>query len=385
MATRPSARNLIAPPLSFAAAPYETPTTARGAPSTSAIFRVQRARTDWIFATADVSRMTELVEGRRFLAALAMLGAAACSARETGRADGNDDFSAGALEAPSADSASPPRLPPPAAAAAPLVAADLEGMALVPGGPFTMGVDQGGEPDERPAHRVSIPAFYLDLTEVTNEAYERCVKAGVCSPPNPKSAKQNNFGSDTRFRGPRQPVSSIAWDNARDYCAWIHKRLPTEAEWEKAARGSDGRRFPWGDEAPSAERAVFRSWGTAAVGTHPEGDGPYGHHDLAGNVWEWVEDAYDPYAYARPGAPHGAVGSCDDALSAFAELRSNGQQGFTGSNPIPVKCERVLRGGAFNYTPGGLRATNRVHHPARFHLVMSGFRCARDAGGSAAP
>jgi formylglycine-generating enzyme required for sulfatase activity len=252
-------------------------------------------------------------------------------------------------------------------------------MALVPAGPFTMGADAGGELDEHPAHPVTLPAFYLDLTEVTNEAYQRCVGAGACPPPDPKNAEANRFGPDSRFRGPRQPVSSVGWDSARGYCAWVGKRLPTEAEWEKAARGEGARRYPWGNEEPSPEHAVFGGSVTMEVGTHLKGDGPYGHHDLAGNVWEWVEDVYDPYAYTRPGAAEGKGGSCDEALAALAELRNQGKKGFTGSNPIPTECEHVLRGGAFNYAGPGLRSSNRVHHPGRFHLVMSGFRCAKGA------
>jgi formylglycine-generating enzyme required for sulfatase activity len=252
-------------------------------------------------------------------------------------------------------------------------------MLLVPAGRFTMGADVGGEPDEHRAHTVSLPAFWLDATEVTNEAYDRCLAAGACGPVDPRSAEKNGFGTDARFRGPRQPVSAISWGDARAYCAWAGKRLPTEAEWERAARGDDGRRFPWGDDEPTKDHAVFSTGVTGDVGTHPKGDGPFGHHDLAGNVWEWVEDPYDPIAYGRPGAATGAVASCDDALSALADLRKRGRQGFTGSNPIPTECERVLRGGAFNYPSNGLRSSNRVHHPPRYHLVMSGFRCARDA------
>jgi formylglycine-generating enzyme required for sulfatase activity len=262
---------------------------------------------------------------------------------------------------------------------APATPASIEGMGLVPAGPFTMGADSIGEMDERPAHTVTLPAFYLDLSETTNEEYGRCVTAGVCPPHDPKNADRNHFGPDTRFRAPRQPVSSIPWEAARGYCIWAGKRLPTEAEWEKAARGTDGRRYPWGNEEPGPSRAVFNTGVTSEVGSRPKGDGPYGHHDMAGNVWEWLEDIYDPMAYSRPGADRGIVGSCEEVLESQRLLRSRGKQGYTGTNPIPTECERVLRGGAFNYPAPGLRSSNRVHHPARYHLVMSGVRCARDA------
>jgi formylglycine-generating enzyme required for sulfatase activity len=327
--------------------------------------------------------MIKLVESRRIVAATAMLLGASCGSGEPTRADVPEVPVSAALPAtkpaalPAADSVPPPSAEP---ASAPAPLPEVEGMALVPQGPFTMGAEQGGEPDERPAHQITLPPFYLDLTEVTNEAYGRCVAATACPPPDPRSADKNHFGPDARFRGPRQPVSSISWESARGYCAWLGKRLPTEAEWEKAARSSDGRRFPWGNEPPTPERAVFNAAVTADVGTHPRGDGPYGHHDMAGNVWEWVEDVYDPYAYTRPGAAEGKGSTCQEALEAFADIRSHhGKRGFTGANPLPTECERVLRGGAFNYLSGGLRSTNRVHHPPRYHLVMSGFRCAKDA------
>jgi formylglycine-generating enzyme required for sulfatase activity len=118
------------------------------------------------------------------------------------------------------------------------------------------------------------------------------------------------------------------------------------------------------------------------VGTHPEGKGPYGHLDMAGNVWEWLEDIYDPYAYRRPQAERGIAGSCDEVMAAEDELRKKGQQGFTGTNPIPSECEHVLRGGAFNYDGPGLRSSNRVHHPGTFRLIMSGVRCAKSAASS---
>ena len=251
-------------------------------------------------------------------------------------------------------------------------------MIFVSEGEFTMGVDRGGQEDERPAHRVTLAGFWLDRTEVTNEAYERCVEASVCRAHDPKSSLLNRFGGDVAFRAPRQPISSISWDDARTYCAWIGKRLPTEAEWEKAARGTDARRFPWGDAPPDPTRGVYATTRTAEVGTHPAGAGPYGHLDMAGNVWEWLEDIYDPYAYRRPQADRGIPGTCDEVMAAQDELRRKGLQGYTGTNPIPTECEHALRGGAFNYDGPGLRSSNRVHHPGNFRLVMSGVRFAKD-------
>lgn len=254
----------------------------------------------------------------------------------------------------------------------------LDGMILVPAGPFTMGADSGGEADEWPAHTVTLPAFYLDEYEVTNDDWAKCVTANECPPPEPSNADRNGLGPDKRFRGPKQPVSSVSWFSARAYCAFVGKRLPTEAEFEKASRGTDGRLYPWGNTPPGPTRAVFGQSITADVGTHLSGDGPYGHHDLAGNVWEWMEDVYDPYAYKRPEAATGTSVSCAVALEAYDDLRKHRRQGFTGTNPIPTECENVLRGGGFNYHALGLRSTNRVHHPPRYRMVMSGLRCARD-------
>lgn len=246
-------------------------------------------------------------------------------------------------------------------------------MLLVPGGPFTMGADSGGQEDEHPAHSVTLAAFFLDETEVTNAQYSECVSAKTCRP---KSDDVRRKHPD--FDGARQPVTGIAWDDARSYCAWKGKRLPREAEFEKAVRGTDGRRFPWGDDPPTHERTVFGSARPEDVGSHPSGRGPYGHDDLAGNAWEWMDDEYDPYAYRRATAPEGKPGSCAEIVSALEELRHGGRQGFTGSNPIPDECEHSIRGGAYNYDSNGLRSTNRVHHPGRFRIPMLGFRCAKD-------
>lgn len=254
-------------------------------------------------------------------------------------------------------------------------------MALVKGGTFKMGTDDGGELDERPAHDVTVASFFLDRTEVTQSAYEECVVAKVCTPADPEIlATFGTLEAPGPFKGPRRPVIGITWSSAKQYCEWRGKRLPREAEFERAVRGDDGRKFPWGNEPPTKERTVFSpSNYPEDVGTHPTGRGPYGHDDLAGNVWEWMADDYDPLAYTRATASDGKPGTCDEIVLAQNKLRSEGRQGFTGTNPIPTECEKAIRGGAYNYGGAGLRSTNRVHHHARFKLRMLGFRCAKDA------
>ncbi|AKU94395.1 hypothetical protein AKJ09_01059 [Labilithrix luteola] len=249
-----------------------------------------------------------------------------------------------------------------------------EGMLLVPGGKFTMGSDTIGEGDERPAHEVTLAPFYLDRTEVTQASYDECVAAKACTPPD--GAILATFGG--LFRGPNKPVVGVSWFDAQKYCAWRGKRLPREAEFERAVRGDDGRKFPWGNDAPTHERTVFETNATEEVASHPTGRGPYGHDDLAGNVWEWMADDYDPFAYRRATASEGRPGTCEEIIAAQNELRKAGKQGFTGSNPIPNECEKNIRGGAYNYSGGGLRSTNRIHHPPRFKLRMTGLRCAKD-------
>lgn len=269
------------------------------------------------------------------------------------------------------------------AAPAPLQAEGTDAEMLpVPGGTFTMGADRGGQDDEHPAHAVTLKPFLLDRTEVTHAAYAECVAAHACHPADANIATRSHAARESLFHGPRQPINGVSWDDAHAYCAWRGKRLPREAEFERAIRGDDGRKFPWGDEPATPELTVFgRDLGRQAtddVGSHPKGKGPYGHDDLAGNVWEWMEDEYDPLAYTRPTASEGKPASCPEILTALNKLREEGKHGFTGSNPIPRICERVLRGGAYNYDGPSLRSTNRVHHPGTYRLVMTGFRCAKD-------
>lgn len=206
--------------------------------------------------------------------------------------------------------------------------------------------------DEAPARHVRLSAYRIDATEVTNEAYDRCVTAGACAPAQVQP-------EDGRFRLPRAPVVGVTWNDARDYCRWAGGRLPTEAEWERAARGADGRRFPWGDlynphlcnHAQTGDLHDREEDGhrfVAPAGSFPGGRSPFGLDDVAGNVHEWVEDRYAEYA---PAARFDPI-----ALS-------------TG-------IDRVVRGGSWR-TPGFLtRTTTRQHMPEAAHALDVGFRCA---------
>jgi len=221
-------------------------------------------------------------------------------------------------------------------------AADAE-MALVPAGPFIYGDDRG-EPDERPARRVSLPAFAIDCTEVTVSAYSRCVAAGRCQAVrSPTGAAPADLGL---------PMVGVSYFDAARYCTFVNKRLPTEAEWEKAARGPEGRRYPWGD-AFDCRRGNFGNFGgdgrcadqgapgrPVAVGSFPDGASPYGVLDLSGNVWEWVDGRYG-----------------------FAQLNRPGL--------------RLLRGGGCCSIFGLSRSSDRLALPATYRDVDIGFRCAR--------
>ena len=183
-----------------------------------------------------------------------------------------------------------------------------EDMVTVPAGSFRMGSDQG-EADERPAHNVTLAAFSIDRLPVTNAQFARFLDtAGPRAPGGNRYYDEDD--SDARIhpgngrwladRGfENHPVNEVSWAGARAYCAWRNARLPTEAEWEKAARGTDARRYPWGNAAPDAARAHFGAGFnvTAAAGAHPRGASPYGMQDAAGNVWQWVASAYRPYPW----------------------------------------------------------------------------------------
>lgn len=181
---------------------------------------------------------------------------------------------------------------------------DMEVIAI-PGGKFQMGrspKDSIASPDEDPMHTIEVSAFLIDKTEVTVRMYTLCVKAGACKEPiSPNAADIKNYFYDPAYQN--YPVVNIRWDDAKAYCEWAGRRLPTEAEWERAARGDDIRIFPWGADDPNTNFLNFNYLRRAPVqvGSYPKGASPYGVLDMAGNVWEWVFDYYlDDYYKQSP-------------------------------------------------------------------------------------
>ena len=229
-------------------------------------------------------------------------------------------------------------------------------MVRIPAGEFTMGSSRG-DADERPPHEVRLESYLIDRYEVTAARYTRCVKAGACKAP------RRYPGPGSRDPGARGslPAVGVTWHDARAYCRWAGKQLPTEAQWERAARGTDGRAFPWGNELDCA-RANFGNFAGAGlcaqtnpghplpVGSRKRGVSPAGAHDMAGNVWEWVANDYQPYAPARKpeaGTPRKVVrgGSC---CSYFIMPRSANRLAFPptlADRDIGFRCARTIRSG----------------------------------------
>jgi formylglycine-generating enzyme required for sulfatase activity len=239
-------------------------------------------------------------------------------------------------------------------------------VAHVPDGEFVMGSD-AGDIDERPERLVYVDAFEIDEYEVTNVQYRRFLMATGRHGPRRWEGRYEHLllkGSpdwDGDAYPPGEvmyPAAGIQWQDAIAYCAWVGKRLPTEAEWEKAARGTDGRKYPWGEvwEAGRANTSDSGLQYPEPVGSHPSGASPYGALDMAGNLWEWVSDLYDRqyYGYAsasNPGGPSSGTG------------------------------ERLLRGGAWDSSVEQARTSyrNATHFFGPNFRV--GFRCARSATG----
>lgn len=256
-------------------------------------------------------------------------------------------------------------------------------MILVPAGDFHMGTDQGDR-QEGPMHVITLDAYWIDRYETTNRAFQRFVQdtgletlaeregrsviyrdGGYLTVEGASWWRPSGPGSDL-FGRLDHPVVQIAWDEADAYCRWAGKRLPTEAEWERAARGTDRRTYPWGAAGPHTpvaranagtqncchESAHDGYLNTAPVGSFPLGASPVGALDMAGNVWEWTGDHFDPSFYAD--SPR--------------------------ENPIGAASghERVLRGGSWISYPFMLRTAYRGHHTPDTRHNYSGFRCARD-------
>ncbi len=239
----------------------------------------------------------------------------------------------------------------------------LSEMVSVPAGPFTMGSKEGPE-DERPAHEVTLPAFEIDRFPVTNSQYAAFLNAVSAQPgSSPKlydfddpdariHRRGERWGADAGYEN--HPVVEVPWSGAVAYCASRGKRLPTEAEWEKAARGTDARRYPWGNDLPDRRHARFASGynETAPVDAFPAGASPYGARDMAGNAWEWVSSAYRPYPYraddgredAKPGPVRGTRGGGHDSreseITTTQRGRTLSRNPASGHHNIGFRCAR---------------------------------------------
>jgi formylglycine-generating enzyme required for sulfatase activity len=227
-------------------------------------------------------------------------------------------------------------------------------MVLVSAGDFPMG-NGSGDPHERPMHTVNLTDYYIDKYEVTNALYSACVEAGVCNPPmHTGSYTRSSYYGNSQYG--EYPVVYVNWNMAKAYCEWRGVRLPTEAQWEKAARGTDARIYPWGagvdcQKANYEDNGNYCVGGTSQVGIYEAGKSPYGAYDMAGNVWEWVADWYSESYY---------------------------QTSLT-LNPLGPDFgqARVLRGGSWNRPEYTIRATTRQRYAPTYDNFDIGFRCAK--------
>ncbi len=222
---------------------------------------------------------------------------------------------------------------------------------------------------EQPAHKVALDSFWIDRTEVTNAQYRQCLEAGVCNPPRKRSsATRDSYFDDSAYDD--YPVIWSTLHNARNYCEWAGGRLPTEAEWEYAARGPQGTLFPWGNEFDGTrlnycDASCELAWAdettddgyadTSPVGNYPKGASWCGALDMAGNVREWMADLYDKEYYSDSPA-----------------------QNPTGPSASPGG-NQVERGGSWNSNPFEVRSAWRTGDHANYKYNFMGFRCAKDS------
>lgn len=259
-----------------------------------------------------------------------------------------------------------------------------EDMVTVPGGHFLMGVDKEVNTktkkmskqqqlkyrvsreafhDEGPAHNVILDTFHIDTYEVSNKHYAEFIKATGHPAP--------AYWDDHKRNKPEQPVSGVNWNDATAYCGWANKRLPTEAEWEKAARGPEGYKYPWGNDLDPAKANYGRKQEhTANIGSFPEGKSPYGAYNMAGNVFEWVQDWYDPNYYKNTKETVNPTGPKEGAW-----LSGTG----TYVDRIAVGKKRVIRGGSWYAPAESVTNTHRFWNDPmnNSYGVGLGFRCAR--------
>jgi formylglycine-generating enzyme required for sulfatase activity len=226
----------------------------------------------------------------------------------------------------------------------------VDGMVLVeiPAGEFTMGKDEIIGPDDSPRHQVYLDTFWIDQTDVTNAMFAKCVQAGKCTFNIRHAPTEIHYGNPEYAD---HPVVYVTWYQAVEYCQWAGRRLPTEAEWEKAARGTDGRSFPWGKKPADPTLANYNENlnDTTPVGSYPLGASPYGLLDMAGNVRQWVADWFDALFY-----------------------RNSPLQNPLGPG---LGEKRVLRGGSFKDPANGVRVTVRFAHVPGSAGMNRGFRC----------
>jgi serine/threonine-protein kinase len=225
-------------------------------------------------------------------------------------------------------------------------------MIYVPAGSFEMGKNYDFTV-EGPAHIVELDAFWIDKTLVTNAMYGKCQQDLICNPPNStSSATRQDYYGNPDFDN--FPVINVSWEDAQTYCVWADRRLPTEAEWEKTARGASARTYTWGNESPNSNllNYDYNVGDTTAVDSYPDGASPYGALDMAGNVFQWVADWYSDTYYAN------------------SPLKNP---------PGPESGQyRVLKSGGWSYTGDFLRPSHRSFgDPAISSDMDIGFRCAR--------